>query len=72
MSDNYGKINLKGRIKLLFFNLLWRLILIFYELIRLVFTVLTYPIMLINYNAFVKIYPFFNIELKNNNKKNNK
>ena len=53
------KINFLKRLKILLFNLIWRIIVIIFEILRLLLTVVLYPLMIISNKLFVKLYPFF-------------
>jgi len=59
----------KDRLKILFFNFLWRFVVILFELYRMLFTFILFPLMLIRQKWFNKMYLFFHkdIKPKNNN-----
>jgi hypothetical protein len=53
------KFKFKERLKILFYNLIWRIFVIIFELLRIILTFLFYPLMLISNKLFVKLFPFF-------------
>jgi hypothetical protein len=53
------KIKFLMRCKILLYNLIWRIIVIFFEIFRIILTIFLYPIMIISNKAFIKLQPYF-------------
>lgn len=56
-------MNFKLRCKVLFYNFLWRLLIILFELIRMLLTPILYPFMILDGKLFKKLVIFFKKDL---------
>lgn len=53
------KISFKKKLSILFFNTIWRLIVIIGEIVRMFLSIVLFPIMLFSNNFFIRIYKLF-------------
>jgi hypothetical protein len=53
------KISFKKKLSILFFNTIWRFIVIIGEIVRMFLSIFLFPIMLFSNNFFIRIYKLF-------------